>query len=123
MMSYFILAPSNPPENLVSTALSPSSFSLAWSPPPLPNGIIREYRVRITEVETGREFNFSTAATSIHVPLLHPHYTYECAISAYTVASGPYTEIVVMTHEDGMLAFQALHPATCYHIAHTLELG
>ena len=61
-------------------------------------------------METGRELNFSTAATSIPVPLLHPFYTYECVISAYTVAIGPYTEIVVMTQEDGRLSLRWMLP-------------
>lgn len=50
------------------------------------------------------EFNYSTAATSLTVPFLHPYYTYECVISAYTIAYGPYTEVfTVMTTEAGVL--------------------
>lgn len=50
------------------------------------------------------EFNYSTAATSLTVPSLHPYYTYECVISAYTIAYGPYTEVfTVMTTEAGVL--------------------
>ena len=102
--SHLIPAPTSPPQNVASTAVSPDSIFLAWLPPPMANwnGIIREYRINITEMETDRELYFSTAATSITVPLLHPHYTYECIISAYTIATGPSAEIVVMTHEDGM---------------------
>ena len=49
------------------------------------------------------EFNFTTSATSITVPFLHPYYTYACVICTYTVAAGPYAEVTVMTAEDGML--------------------
>ena len=59
--------------------------------------------MNVTEVETGTEFNLTTTATSITVPFLHPYYTYECVISAYTVATGPYAEVTVMTPEDGTL--------------------
>ena len=59
--------------------------------------------MNVTEMETGNEFNFTTSAISITVPFLHPFYTYKCVISAYTVATGPYTEVTVMTPEDGML--------------------
>ena len=98
-------APSSAPQNVTATALSPNSISLDWSPPPThsQNGVIREYRVNVTEIETGTEFNLTTTATSITVPFLHPYYTYKCAISAYTVATGPYAKVTVMTPEDGML--------------------
>ena len=100
-------APSSAPQNLTVTALSPNSISLDWSPPPphSQNGVIREYRVNVTEVETGTEFYFTTAATSYTVSnILHPYYTYECIVSAYTIAIGPYTdEVTMMTLEDGVL--------------------
>ena len=70
--------------------------------------------MNVTEVETGMEFHFTTAATSYSVSnLLHPYYTYECIVSAYTIAIGPYTdEVIVMTHEDGVLN-QVLHNVIC----------
>lgn len=99
-------APSSPPQNLTATVLGPTSISLAWSPPPPhnQNGNIREYRINMTEVETGRDLNYSTAATSYTVPLLHPYYTYECIVSAYTVATGPFAEVTVMTQEDSKIS-------------------
>ena len=104
-VSLLNIAPSSAPQNVTVTALSPYSIFLDWFPPPSnsQNGVIREYRVNVTEVETGTEFNLTTTATSITVPFLHPYYTYECVISAYTVATGPYAEFTVMTPEDGTL--------------------
>ena len=101
----FNIAPSSAPQNLTVTALSPNSISLDWSPPPphSQNGVIQEYRVNVTEMETGTEFNFTTTATSLTVPFLHPYYTYKCVICTYTIATGPYTEVTVMTPEDGTL--------------------
>ena len=104
-------APNSPPQNLMVTALTPYSITLTWSAPPQQNqnGVIREYRINITEVETGRELNYSTAATSLTVPSLHPYYTYECGVSAYTIAYGPYTEeFTVMTLEDGVLKYSVI---------------
>ena len=88
------------------TSLNATSISLAWSPPPLDsqNGIIREYRINITEVQTGSIYVFTTSTTSIAVPSLHPHYDYRCTVSAYTVDVGPYSEVLVITTpEDGQL--------------------
>ena len=77
---------------------------LSWSPPPAEdqNGIMREYPIRITEVDTGRIFNVVSYSTSLNVTSLHPYYHYMWIVAAYTIDNGPYTEIsTVMTHEDG----------------------
>lgn len=93
--SHLIPAPTSPPQNLASTAVGPDSISLAWLPPLMANrnGIIREYRMNITEMETERELYFSTAATSITLPLLHPHYTLGVAL----------VHIITLGLSEGML--------------------
>jgi len=90
--SHLIPAPTSPPQNLASTAVGPDSISLAWLPPLMANrnGIIREYRINITEMETERELYFSTAANYISLLLQLPslclyciHITHNgCSISA-----------------------------------------
>ena len=100
------VAPASPPENLTVTALSSTSLSLSWLPPPSidQNGIIQEYRVTITEFETGNVRELTSTATTLVVPSLHPYYNYECVVSAYTVGQGPFTEnVTVQTFEDGTL--------------------
>ena len=80
------------------------SVALSWNPPPPEdqNGILRFYTVNITELETGRIIQHTTPTTSLQVPLLHPYYTYQWKVSAYTVGEGPYTNIsTVTTPEDG----------------------
>ena len=73
-----------------------------WEPPKDPNGNIREYRVNITEEETGRMFQLITSTTSITVGSLHPYYTYNCTVVAVTIGPGPFsTVITVRTAEDG----------------------
>ena len=97
-------APNAAPEALVAVNVSSTSIVLSWSPPPTSqqNGIIREYTVNITEVETASLTVLSSTTTSLLVPSLHPYYTYECAVSAYTVDNGPYSEVLtVTTSEDG----------------------
>ena len=102
----FISAPSASPQNLTGTSVNSQTISLSWSPPPSSdtNGIIREYRVNVTEVETGVMFFLTTASTSITLQSLHPYYNYRCIVSAYTVGVGPYTAVFnIRTPEDGKL--------------------
>ena len=79
------------------------SISLSWSPPSVLNGVIQEYRVNVTEVETGVVFteNVTHTTTSVTVQLLHPYYIYRCHVSAYTVEVGPYAVVIIQTLEDG----------------------
>ena len=98
-------APSAPPEDLIAANVSSTSFVLSWTPPPISqqNGVITKYTVNITEVDTDSLTVLSSTNTSLLVPSLHPYYTYECVVSAYTVDNGPYSEVLtVTTSEDGM---------------------
>lgn len=66
------------------------------------NGIIRLYEVNIVEIDTGDTFTVTSNVTNLAVTSLHPAYTYECSIAAYTVAIGPYSEpFNITTDEDG----------------------
>lgn len=97
-------APSHIPQNITELILGPTSFMLSWDPPPedFHNGEIREYRINVTEVETGRRFRLTTEATEITVSDLHPYYRYVCFVTAVTVDEGPYSaNVTVRTHEDG----------------------
>ena len=73
-----------------------------WEPPEDPNGDIREYRVNVTEEETGRMFQLITSTTSITIGSLHPYYTYNCTVVAVTIGPGPFSSVItVRTAEDG----------------------
>ena len=73
-----------------------------WEPPQDPNGNIREYRVNVTEEETGRMFQLSTNTTSIIIGSLHPYYTYNCTVVPVTNVPALFSSaITVRTDEAG----------------------
>ena len=89
-------------------AINSTTLMISWMPPPFEhqNGVIREYRVNITERETGMAYRLATAATTLTVSSLHPFYTYECITAAFTIAEGPYSaEVNITMPEDGMFQF------------------
>ena len=96
-------APTSPPEQL-STFASSTSLTLMWSAPPFEqvNGIIQHYVISITELETGQVTTMTTSTLVIAVNNLHPYYTYECKVAAYTVGLGPYSHAVtIQLNEEG----------------------
>ena len=103
---YNYAVPTSAPLNPTGIVQSSTSILLSWDPPSLreQNGIIREYRINVTELDTGRALQeFTTTSTSITIAFLHPFYTYEWMVSAFTVGIGPYTESSsIKTPEDGM---------------------
>ena len=102
------IEPYGAPEVVNVTVVSSSSIKLVWNPPPIDttNGIITEYRINITELDTGTEMTFVSYTTSSTVQGLHPNYIYECSISAVTTAEGPYSSLfVIQMPEDGRSHF------------------
>ena len=80
------------------------SLHLSWTSLPTEdrNGVIREYYVNITEVDTEQLLTYTTTNLFIVVGSLHPFYTYQCRVSAFTVATGPFSNAsVVSLPEDG----------------------
>ena len=72
------------------------------------NGVVREYIINITEVDTGSDMVFYTSTTSLTIPGLHPFYTYLYRVSAFTVEYGPYSgSFQFTTLEDGKLLLGA----------------
>ena len=99
-------APGSEPSNITGTALNSTHIYLTWDPPPPEdiNGVIREYRIIVTEGETGLLLQYTTNPDTreLVVGPLHPYYTYHCTVGAYTVEVGPYTAIItVQTDEAG----------------------
>ena len=107
----FFAVPTDRPINIVGMAHNSTSFTLSWDPPPPEhhNGIIREYRVNVTERLTGRAFQFSTTTADLLVTDLRPYYEYNCVVVAVTVDEGPHSSaIVVRTREARKEGFDAI---------------
>ena len=105
---FLTIAPGEAPHNVTGSPLSPTSISLSWDPPPaeLHHGVITQYIINITELETGYNFTLASNTTEIRVDHLHPFYTYLCTVSAFTVEEGPPSSVFyVITEEDGLLLY------------------
>ena len=99
--------PTGVPQNFIAVAASSTSITLRWEAPlaDLQNGIIRSYYLSVVELETGRVRLFTTNNTDrvLIVNLLHPFYTYNCTIGAYTIGPGPSISVSVQTLPEGIL--------------------
>ena len=96
-------APTAPPEQL-STIISSRSLTLMWSPPPFEetNGVIQYYSLSITEFESGQVLTMTSLSVVAVINDLHPYYTYECTVAAYTVGLGPYSSsVTILLNEEG----------------------
>ena len=94
--------------NLTALFIGSTSIHISWNHPPADThfGVIREYRINVTELETGAVFNLSTGSetTEITVESLHPFYTYTFVIVPVTVDVGTNSaEITIRTEEAGNL--------------------
>ena len=105
---FVFAAPIGEPTNITILIVGPTSIHISWDHPPEDThyGIIREYRITYTELETGAVFNTSTDSetTEVAVGSLHPFYTYMFFIVPVTVNVGTnHTEITVRTEEAGKM--------------------
>ena len=92
--------------NAFGTVINSQTVSFTWDAPleENRNGIIRQYFIRVIEVDTGRQFELTSTTNSISVSSLHPYYMYRWAVSAFTIGTGPFTEFQnISTPEDGRL--------------------
>ena len=96
--------PIAPPQEITADEVTSSYLTLTWTPPPFEetNGIIRYYMIRVSEVDTGTSFFVTANETEVTIPSLHPYYTYECNVAAFTVGLGPYSgPITTQLLEEG----------------------
>ena len=108
-VAFFIInvltaAPSAPPQNLRHIAITATSVTLNWQPPPEEdwNGLIRFYYMFVTELESGRSFTLNSTATSYRIENLHPFYLYNFSVAAVTIAAGSISDnITLQTSEAG----------------------
>ena len=101
---FLLSVPVSAPLNPIGIAIDSRTLYFSWNKPLQQhhNGIIREYHVNITELDTGRQFQVVSSTTSVSVSFLHPFYNYEWSVSACTIGEGPYTiQQSISTPEDG----------------------
>ena len=102
--------PSGYPQNFSVSSESSHSALFIWTPPHESdrNGIITEYTINISAVETGEELQLqlNSSTTSVTVTTLTPYTTHFCIIAASTsVGIGPFSTIIsFLTPEDGIFS-------------------
>ena len=113
-------APSAAPEQILVSIVSSTAVKIEWDPPRLEdrNGIIREYIINITELNTGNSWQLAVGNGTVtgdfwqqtvgnntvttFIDSLHPFYLYSFSIAAQTIALGPFTaSVIVEMPEDG----------------------
>lgn len=104
----FLSAPIGRPTNVTAIDFGSTFIHIYWSHPPEDThyGVLREYRLNVTELETGERFRVTVDSEETEAVLtsLHPYYTYHITIVPVTVVEGDnYTEITIKTAEDGKL--------------------
>ena len=98
------LAPSIAPVITNSSIINSTAVFIAWAPPPMEylNGIITGYRVNVTAENTTETDILTFSSTNATIGSLAPSFTYYFAVTAYTVAAGPYSTTVDLNlPEDG----------------------
>ena len=93
--------PSAAPENLTGEAVSSTSITISWKPPPIEeqNGIIILYTIHFLEVPTNVTLTYQQEGqhTMLVIDSLHPNYDYECSVGAVTaVGNSPLSEILTI---------------------------
>lgn len=110
--SHTFSAPTEAPQILSGFSTTSQSIYLAWTPPDTlsQNGIIRQYYVNVTDLQTGGVQLYTSRSPEIEITNLHPYYSYEVRVSAYTVALGPFSEhLTIRTLENGRYKSKILH--------------
>jgi receptor-type tyrosine-protein phosphatase Q len=90
--------PSDSPTDVTGQVIDSTSATLSWSPPPLAtqNGVIRKYTIMAVEMDTGNEYTWESVLTTITIHSLHPFYTYQFTVAAFTIQQGPFSYIVTL---------------------------
>ena len=93
--AFFLVAPSNAPQDIAIVLLDATSAEIHWSLPPLGdrNGVIVLYRLFVIEVDTARVIEkIDTENVSVLLRELRPFHLYQCVIAASTIAGlGPFS--------------------------------
>ena len=92
--------------------MTSTGFLLSWaSPQPEDrNGIVRNYTIAISELNTGNMVQLVSQTTSQVFDSLHPYYNYSVQVAAVTVALGPFSSaFTITTLEDSKWMLYSLN--------------
>ena len=90
--------------NIQSSTVTSTMVEISWDSllSEDENGIVRNYLINVTEIQTGNMFQTTSPDESAVLDNLHPAYEYTFRIAAYTIGSGPYSTVfTITTLEDG----------------------
>ena len=75
---------------------------MTWTAPEIQyqNGRIRQYSIHAVELDTARNFMFTSEQIEIVASLFHPSFRYVLAVSAVTVDEGPLSDTVIATANE-----------------------
>ena len=97
--------PNSPIQNLTASDIATDTVTLIWRAPALEdrNGIIVGYRINLTVVTTGFNFELISTEENISITSLRPYTSYAIRIAAMTVVgTGPYSSALsIMTGPAG----------------------
>ena len=94
-----IIAPSGPPQNITAQASSATNVYITWNRPAADdrNGIIINYIVNVTGVETGEQMQLFSVSESVNITGLTPYTTYLCIVAASTaIGPGPFSTVTTV---------------------------
>lgn len=98
------VAPTGPPQNIITTVVEGTYLTLSWEPPVSSeqNGIIITYHIKVTAEDEVILDNFTSDATYT-VSNLEPYNIYQFSVAALTVhGQGPFSSnVAIRTGETG----------------------
>ena len=104
--SYFnvfvlFLAPSEAPESLTLVDISNTTVTLTWDSPALDthNGVIRKYIIQVVDSSNTQSL-YNVTGNTVTITNLLPYADYDIAVSAYTVANGPFSSYLSVTSDE-----------------------
>ena len=90
--------PSDVPQNVSVSALSPTSAYMSWLPPLREywNGVIVRYVAHVSGVNSQEELELNVVEQSLVISGLHPFYSYQFSVAAETIAPGPFNNPITL---------------------------
>lgn len=104
LLNYVFTTEPSAPRNVTVLEIASTYVIISWKAPELPNGIIRNYTVRLTERGNNFVQNRITADTSVNITDLSPFVQYSLVVFAETIEIGDISaNITFRTSEESKL--------------------